>query len=112
MLVSFEGRDWFAKAMMSDSPTPDGWTHVEVIGGGPNLESALNGATAVMNLLARNRTAMVRVAPEADTSYDFEKKINIFKGYARFSFKTEGGEWLSAPVDSRLSFIGASHGRD
>lgn len=92
-------------------PEPDGWDSIDLIFSpddlsadelrhvvawvtGPSKAGCLKGARTVLDVV-RGKWAFVRVPPEADSQYDIDFQAWRHRGYVRFSFKDEPGDWLT-----------------
>jgi hypothetical protein len=97
-----QGNSWIASVLVSDGP--NGLYHVTVTSLGDTQDDALAGAKFVLDVFAKGRLAYIRVNPEAHSYTDYDTKRTVNRGFARFSFKIEAGEWQ--PVADRSVIIG------
>lgn len=78
---------WNAQPMISCAG--DGWYHVNCPVSGDSVAEVLAGETFILNALAGGKLAVIRSAPNGSPYRDFD----LYKGYVRFSFRNEPGEW-------------------
>lgn len=91
------------------SKTDDGWFHVYCPTNGSSVEEALAAAEFVLKSLATGKLTMIRAEPQATAEQNFDTKETTFKGFVRFSFKDEPGEWKRrAKHVPSLGVIGAA----
>ena len=95
MLVKVETPEWSAEIILSDEPGLNGLIHAYAVSNGNSKDSALAAVKWVIQILAARRECYVRVAPEADSERDFDTKEMKHRGFTRFSFSCEPGEWTS-----------------
>lgn len=65
---------------------------------GNSQAACLAGAAAVLNAV-KGKTAFIRIPPEADSQRDLVHDRMLHRGYVRFSFKDEPGEWVQVPLE-------------
>ncbi len=102
--ISVEGHGWTAIGFVSEQP--DGIITVECRTKGDSQAEALFGATYVLNMFAKGRFAFIRVKPEVDSYKDFDTKITHHKGYVRFHYKLEPGEWHYTDEITKIPSLG------
>ncbi len=90
-MIEIHGDGWFASIL--SGPPEDGIFNVFCTTVGNTHAEAMMGATAVLNIFAHGRWAFIRVKPEAVSEEDFDTKITHHRGFVRFSYKLESGEW-------------------
>jgi hypothetical protein len=78
---------------MTVSMDEDPWAHVIATVWGKSRVDCEIAATKVLDRLARGRIAFIRHPPTGETQHDFCKDKDEHRGYVRFSFKDEPGEW-------------------
>ncbi len=100
------GNGWTAEVLISDQPNEDGFWHVEGRILGDTNGAALAGAMQIIHSYAGGKTTYVRANPESLSETDFDTEKVIHRGYVRFSFKDEPGEWHCPDVSMVFSSIG------
>ncbi len=106
MLAEFMAAHWKAEVAISDGGSPDGFTHVECRTTGDSVPHALMGAEYILNAFCKGRLAFIRVKPEAASDTDFRSSKIVNKGYVRFGYKLEPGEWHYPDPNITIPFIG------
>ena len=71
----------------------DDWTHVTLMALAKSKNDALAAIEAAMKLIADRKRTLSRRAPSSWTVRLFEENRDEHRGYARFTFKDEPGEW-------------------
>lgn len=84
-IEGLRGEVWF-------DPNPP-WTHVTAQFLGRNLEDARRAPGIVLDTLAKGRRTLIRCVPAAFSQLDFTTDEWSYKGYVRFAFQDEPGEW-------------------
>ena len=97
-IKSVEG--WTAEIIIADQ-SEDDFVYLEICSDGASKERALAGVQAVTDLLAKGRTCLFRVYPEADSDTDLATQITTHRGYARFAFRNGPDSWS----DSRFKLV-------
>lgn len=110
MIGSFETDKFVARIDCSDAPDADGWLHASVVVLGGLDADCLAGAQWAADFLAKGRITVFRVRPEASHETNFDTKMIKHRGYVRFSFKLEPGEWLDCEPRPEGTFVGFAHG--
>jgi hypothetical protein len=112
MLIHFQTNEWNAEVICTDPPNigKHGYHHVEVTSFGASDAACLAGVEFVRDVLAKGRTTRFRVKPSADHWKDFDSKTVLHRGYARFSFTLEPGEWHDPESRPEGTFVGFAHG--
>lgn len=72
--------------------------HVTAHVSGDSLEVCLAGAAAVLSVV-KGKVAFIRIPPEADSQKDIMHDRWVHRGYVRFSFKDEPGEWRKMQLE-------------
>lgn len=80
-------------ATVQISRDDEGWFHVYCPTVGDSAAEAKAGAAYILNNFASDRLAFIRHEPSAESETDFDTKIEHHKGFVRFSFRDESGEW-------------------
>ena len=97
-----------AEIAVSYEPT-NGLYHVTIRTDGATTEDCRILASRIIRFMAGGRTAFVRRQPEASEYVSFETQKTSHRGFARFSFRDESGNWhLIAQEDLVLGTIGAT----
>jgi hypothetical protein len=60
---------------------------------GDSNAAALAGARAILHAV-EGRTTFIRIRPEAASQKDYLEDKIVHRGYVRFSFKNEPGNWI------------------
>jgi hypothetical protein len=84
---------WSADLLSSPSSHLEHIFHLTATINADTEKDALLGADAIMAMFARGRKAYIRVRPEVVTQKNFETGATEIRGYVRFSFSLEKGEW-------------------
>ena len=92
-LVTLSSDKWNAEILVSDQPGEAGFIHVQAKVLGDSMEDALTGAKQILDKYAAGKLAYIRAKPEAHSDRDFDTKIVVHRGWVRFSYKDEPGEW-------------------
>lgn len=87
------------------------WTYVAAKTIAPTPEKAKRAVEIVLKETAEGRRAVIRVPPMSILHRDFEAETSVGKGYVRFGFKDEPGEWEYPSVPSVLEFSDALNAR-
>lgn len=87
------------------SEVSDGYTQVVASLVGDSKDDCLLAAKLVLNHVAKGKDAIIREFPEADTQKDFASHRMIHRGYVRFYFRDQPGEWKAAELTSGLPWI-------
>ena len=101
--IKIYANDWVATvltSMINDA----GFFHVICNVEGISHSAAILGAEHILNIFAKGRMAMILAKPEANSETDFDTKIIHHRGYVRFSYKLEAGDWQYPDPSMRLSF--------
>jgi hypothetical protein len=100
------GNGWDAEVLISNEPNEAGFWHVQGRVMGDTNTAALAGATQIIHSYADGKLTYVRAKPEAMSEVDFDTKKVLHRGYVRFSFKNEPGEWMYPDVSMKIPSIG------
>jgi hypothetical protein len=92
--------------LVSDSPQPSGFLNVIARTIGETREDALAGAEFVLNAFAFGRLAYIRVKPEANSETDFDTKVTRHRGFVRFSYRLESGDWQYPEINTIIPSLG------
>ena len=112
MLIHFQADQWTAVAVCTDPSdiALNGCLGVEVTTDGASKAACLAGVEFVRDVLAKGRITHFRVKSSADSYRDFDSKKVTHRGYARFSFTLEPGEWHDPESRPEGTFVGLPHG--
>jgi hypothetical protein len=91
--IKVYARDWVATIFSSEKPDEHGFIHVTCHTVGSAQPDALRAAEHVLNAFAFGRVAFIRTKPETEDQRDHRSEKTIHRGYVRFSYKLELGEW-------------------
>ena len=100
---------WAAEVLISDDPNKAGFKHVQARLLADSQDDALAGAQQILNDYATGKTAYIRAKPEAQSERDFATNFVFHRGYVRFSFKDEPGEWHYPDRSMMIPPIGETH---
>ncbi len=84
--------DGITDLLVSFAEGEAGYYHVLVATEGLTEPACLKLAQAALEVV-RGKRAFIRVPPEADSLYDFITSQWQHRGYVRFTFRDEPGEW-------------------
>ncbi len=112
MLIEVAAPDWTARVLLSDDLSPHGIWSAECRTEAASAPIALAAAEKVLSLFAKGRTAFIRCAPEAMSEKDFDTKETKHRGFVRFSFMQEPGEWVHRDPNEKISLAYAGMADD
>lgn len=81
-----------------------GWTHVCAESRGDTLEAAVSALKPLLRM-AEGKTAFIRVPPSGRSARDFATQKMQHRGWVRFSFKEEPGEWQNRISEDDLGEV-------
>lgn len=85
--------DGWVATILTGPASNDGFYQVYCTTLGETNALALAAAAHVLNVFAFGRLAMIRANLEAVSETDFDTKKMSHKGFVRFIYKLEAGEW-------------------
>jgi hypothetical protein len=91
-MIKIHSDNWVATVLSLSHPS-EGFFHIYATTIGETKEDAFAGAEYVLNAFAFGRLALIRAKPEANSETDFDTKLTRHKGFVRFSYRLEAGEW-------------------
>lgn len=83
-----------------------GWTHVCAESRGDTLEIAVSALKPLLRM-AEGKTAFIRVPPTGRSDCDFAMQEMQHRGWVRFSFNEEPGEWQYRISEDDLGEVNA-----
>lgn len=84
---------WTAWPRISRGEAGDGWILVECRTTGDSREEALAAAELILHSMADGKIAVIRCEPKASSETDFDTKQVLHRGFVRFAYRDEPGEW-------------------
>ena len=93
MKILIEEDSWIAEITVSQQSNISDFVHCIGKVNGFTKEDAFIGAQYILDLFAKGRSAFIRVEPSAESDTSFDTKKITHRGFVRFSFRLESGDW-------------------
>jgi hypothetical protein len=93
MEIQIEEEKWFATIMLTPQDQGTDILHLEARLYGLTPDDVLGGAKYILDLFAKGRTAYIRAEPESVSAPNLNTKAIEHRGFVRFSFRLDHGEW-------------------